>query len=379
MGNGEEPKSEKAIPPPVDQTNVHAYPDWAAMQAYYGPRVAIPQYFNSTVASDHAPHPYMWGPAQPMMPPYGIPYGAIYAHGGIYAHAHPGVSFAPTLDVETPTKSTDNTDQGLMKKKLKGFDGLTMSIGNGNADSADTGANRNDSHSSESDGSSDGSIGNAAGAPRKGKKRSREETPTTDGDGNTETQKSQVPVGIEIGAVGGNFIKLELGNPSSLAVQATTNSLQPCATMATETWLKNDRELKRERRKQSNRESARRSRLRKQAEAEELEKRVDALSTENASLKSEINFLTGNSEKLKLENVALTEKLNRTQPEKRGGDVEGPKWAPVSTENLLERVDKSGPPPDISNVEIFKKKTNSGMKLRQLLDSKPRADAVAAS
>ena len=41
--------------------------------------------------------------------------------------------------VETPTKLSGNTDQGLMKK-LKGFDGLAMSIGNGNAESAERGA-----------------------------------------------------------------------------------------------------------------------------------------------------------------------------------------------------------------------------------------------
>jgi hypothetical protein len=34
------------------------------LQAYYGQRVNIPPYFNSTVASGHAPHPYMWGPPQ---------------------------------------------------------------------------------------------------------------------------------------------------------------------------------------------------------------------------------------------------------------------------------------------------------------------------
>lgn len=33
-------------------------------QAYYGPRVNIPPYFNSAVAAGHAPHPYMWGPPQ---------------------------------------------------------------------------------------------------------------------------------------------------------------------------------------------------------------------------------------------------------------------------------------------------------------------------
>lgn len=41
-----------------------------------------------------------------------------------------------TTPVETPTKSSGNTEQGLVKK-LKGFDGLTMSLGNGTAESAE--------------------------------------------------------------------------------------------------------------------------------------------------------------------------------------------------------------------------------------------------
>lgn len=40
------------------------------------------------------------------------------------------------LSIETPPKSSGNTDQGLIKK-LKGFDGLAMSIGNGHAESAE--------------------------------------------------------------------------------------------------------------------------------------------------------------------------------------------------------------------------------------------------
>ena len=47
-----------------------------------------------------------------------------------------------------------------------------------------------------------------------------------------------------------------------------------------------DREVKRQRRKQSNRESARRSRLRKQAECETLAQKVDALADENARLRT---------------------------------------------------------------------------------------------
>jgi plant G-box-binding factor len=48
-----------------------------------------------------------------------------------------------------------------------------------------------------------------------------------------------------------------------------------------------DREIKRLRRKQSNRESARRSRLRKQAETEQLARQVKDLAQENARLKEE--------------------------------------------------------------------------------------------
>jgi len=42
-----------------------------------------------------------------------------------------------------------------------------------------------------------------------------------------------------------------------------------------------------------------------QAEAEELARRVDALTAENLVLKSEMNELAENSEKLKIENATL--------------------------------------------------------------------------
>lgn len=45
---------------------------------------------------------------------------------------------ATPLSMDAPAKSSGNTDRGLMKK-LKGFDGLAMSIGNDNADSAEGG------------------------------------------------------------------------------------------------------------------------------------------------------------------------------------------------------------------------------------------------
>lgn len=53
---------------------------------------------------------------------------------------------------------------------------------------------------------------------------------------------------------------------------------------------------------------------------------------------------------------------------------------PISTENLLSRVNNSGSVDKNVGKEghLFEKKSNSGAKLRQLLDASPRADAVAA-
>ncbi|KAK4593946.1 hypothetical protein RGQ29_017854 [Quercus rubra] len=427
MGNNEEgkpTKSEKQSSPArldqtnqTSQTNIHVYPDWAAMQAYYGPRVTIPPYYNSTMASGHAPHPYMWGTPQPMMPPYGAPYAAIYPHGGVYAHpavtlgSHShgqGVPLSPAavtpMSIETPTKS-GNTDRGLMKK-LKEFDGLAMSIGNGAAESLEGGAEHRLSQSVETEVSSDGSDGNTAKANQTRRKRSREETPTTGGkiemqaspvtskEVSTATNKvlgaTVTPASVAVNLVGnvvspGMTTTLEFRNTPNTNTKTTTPSVpQSCTALPSEGWPQNERELKRERRKQSNRESARRSRLRKQAETEELAHKVESLTAENDAIKSEIEQLTDNSEKLRLENATLMEKLKKAQLGQREeimlNSIDGKRTLPVSTENLLSRVNNSG---SIGKSieekgDMYDKNSNSGAKLHQLLDASPRADAVAA-
>ncbi|KAL3536742.1 hypothetical protein ACH5RR_000108 [Cinchona calisaya] len=419
MGNSEEAKSskpEKSSSPTGDQTNLHVYPDWAAMQAFYGPRVAVPPYFNSAVASGHPPHPYMWGPAQPMMSPYGTPYAAIYPHGGVYAH--PGVPLgshanghvvppsaaateamvAVPLNTETPEKSSANTERSFMNK-LKGLDGLSMSIGNGNAEKveAGTGSDHGISQSEDTEGSSDGSKGNTIKVGQNTRKRSREGTPNDDaGESKNLTPRSP----IHSGEVNGTSAKvmgvtvspaseaekvmgavlcpnmstaLELKNPSSANAKTSPVS---------EAWLQTERELKRERRKQSNRESARRSRLRKQAEAEELAKKVQSLTAENMTLKSEIKKLTESSEQLKLENATMMEKLKNARLGQTGdmsiNKFDEMRRQPVGTANLLARVNNSGSVDRNDEEGEGFESTNSGAKLHQLLDSNPRTDAVAA-
>ncbi|KAK8974245.1 hypothetical protein V6N11_034614 [Hibiscus sabdariffa] len=345
MGNSDEGRSSKS-----DKSSSPSPP------AYYGPRVAMPPYYNSAVASGHAPPPYMWGPTQPIMPPY----ATIYPHGGVYVHP-----VVPIVPVETPTKSLGNTNQGLMKK-LKGFDGLAMSIGNGSAENAEGGAQSRPSQSVKTEGSTDDSDGNATGADQTRRERSSEGTPTIGGDGNNEARSkpvamrevtttiSAIPVGPVLSP--GMTSTLELRNPHTMNAKSSPMSVP--GVMPSEVWMQNERELKRERRKQSNRESARRSRLRKQAETEELARKVESLTAENASLRSEIYQLTKKSKKLKLENVTLVEGLKNAE---RG-------YAEEISMNKKEGKDG----------ELYENKSNSGAKLHQLLNPSPRADTVGA-
>ncbi|XP_042410078.1 bZIP transcription factor 1-A-like [Zingiber officinale] len=73
--------------------------------------------------------------------------------------------------------------------------------------------------------------------------------------------------------------------------------------------IKDERELKRQRRKQSNRESARRSRLRKQAEYGELAQHVDVLKEENTTLRAELDNVKKEYDELLTQNASLKERM----------------------------------------------------------------------
>ncbi|KAG2332052.1 hypothetical protein Bca52824_003232 [Brassica carinata] len=364
MGNSEEPKPTKSDKPsssPADQTNAHVYPDWAAMLAYYGPNVAMPPYYNSAMAASGHPPPYMWN-HQHMMSPYGTPYhgGGVYAHPGIpmannfkQSDQGPPLTTPGTpLNIDIPTKSTGNTDNGLMKK-LKEFDGLAMSLGIGNPPENNGDDERKRSrNSSETEGSTDGSDGNTTGADEPKLKRSREELQQkVYGKRHLVQCSSFRSVSPTSGDNGVKPVQRAIVSPD---VSANSNSFmsQSLAMVPPETWLQDERELKRERRKQSNRESARRSRLRKQAETEELARKVEALTAENMALRSELNQLNEKSDKLRGANATLLDKLKSSEPEK-----------------IVSIVKNSG---------TGDNESNSTSKLHQLLDTKPRADAVAA-
>eukprot|EP00262_Sarcandra_glabra_P018249 TRINITY_DN6482_c0_g1_i1.p1 TRINITY_DN6482_c0_g1~~TRINITY_DN6482_c0_g1_i1.p1 ORF type:complete len:429 (+),score=97.52 TRINITY_DN6482_c0_g1_i1:307-1593(+) len=417
-------KSEKASSPVQEPFNVHAYPDWTAIQAYYRPGVSLPPpFFSSAVTSGHAPHPYMWGP-QPLMPPYGTPYAAIYSHGGVYthpsvplgshSHGHGSASSVTTgepvlatpLSIETPVKSPSNKDRGLVKK-LKGSDGLAVSVGNGNADNISGGTMHGlSSEECTPEGSSDGSDGNTTQRGNQTKRKSSEDTSATGKDGKVDTLAKSIhggksnassckPFMADVGPVsvagkpvgvvpspsrtpGMEFTVSTVGKPKSSA------AMSACDGFPSEHWIQDDKELKRERRKQSNRESARRSRLRKQAESDELATRVDSLNAENIALRSELSRLTENSEKLRRENSALAEKLKNAKLVKTGemsldNNIKTHKAPPGFTEHFLSRLNNN--PSSVGTSEQQGRDTNekASSKPHQLFEeSNARTDAVAA-
>ncbi|KAK4476624.1 hypothetical protein RD792_015784 [Penstemon davidsonii] len=160
---------------------------------------------------------------------------------------------------------------------------------------------------------------------------------------------------------------LIIKDPSNLKPSST--DFVPQTSMSKDIWLQSERELRRERRKQSNRESARRSRLKKQALSEDLAAKVQTLTTENMTLKLEMNELKESSEKLRLENATLMVNLKKMDELRMR--------KPFGTVNLLARVNNSDSTErDGDSYE----NPSSGSTLRQLLDGSPcrTADAVAA-
>ena len=113
-----------------------------------------------------------------------------------------------------------------------------------------------------------------------------------------------------------------------------------------------ERELKRQRRKQSNRESARRSRLRKQAECEELGSRVGGLTEENEKLRGEVKRLLDQCTALSSDNTKLRESVQAA-----GGvvDTPAPELPAGPTQEVKEAAAKAGAAAAAEAMEAAKK------------------------
>ncbi|KAE9459269.1 hypothetical protein C3L33_08827, partial [Rhododendron williamsianum] len=341
-------------------------PDWSGFQAY------SPMPPHGYLASSPQAHPYMWG-VQHIMPPYGTPphpYVAMYPHGGIYAHpsmppgSYPFSPFAmpspngiaeasgnTPSSMEADGKLPEGKEKLPIKRSKGSLGSLNMITGKNNEPGKTSGASANGvsskSAESASEGSSEGSDASSqnlydifcnafftAEACRNGV--------ATHGsqNGGPNTLPTMVNQSMAImpmpavgapGGVPGPTTNLNIGmdywgtaTPPTLPALHGKASPAPVAggmvtagsrdSLQSQLWLQDERELKKQRRKQSNRESARRSRLRKQAECDELAQRAEALNEENASLRSELSRIRNEYDQLLAQNASLKERLGEDVP-----------------------------------------------------------------
>ncbi|KAI4377989.1 hypothetical protein MLD38_015535 [Melastoma candidum] len=341
----QEPSATTSTPAPA------VTPDWSGFQAYS----PIPP--PGFLASSPHGQPYMWG-VQHIMPPYGAaphPYVAVYPHGGIYAHpsippgSYPFSPFAMpspngVVEVTTPGSTEAEAKQPEAKEKLpikrsKGSLGSLNMITEKNNDQGKTsGTSANGVHSKSaetgSEGSSEGSGESSLqqSQPKSGGHSMEEVSPNSSAEnahqngGSSRTVNQSMPiVPFTAAGVPGPTTNLNIGMDywgTPAAPLASVRGKVPAApvaagmasvtsrdSMQSHMWLQDDREVKRQRRKQSNRESARRSRLRKQAECDELAQQAEVLKEENASLRAEVSRIRGEYEQLLAEHVSLKERL----------------------------------------------------------------------
>ena len=359
------------------------YNEWAAaFQAYYQAGAQPPAGF---------PHPYMWA-GQPMMPPYGGPhptYGAMYPPGAMYAHPMYGqYAGTPTAQQgggepmvmggeQTETKPSGNLEAAGKQTPLKRSKGRRGSLQlmkvsesggkrNGVSHSSNGDENENENETG-SDGSTEGSRDENEQnlMPKRRFELMAMDAGAGTGGGGGGGAYMAPPVGGVVpgtpasglqGGGGGGSLDMSLDYWSAGSVPAAKavkqHSGSPTTTAPqTELWLQDERELKRQRRKQANRESARRSRLRKQAECEELETRVDTLTVENVTLRAELTRVTEECKRLQVENGSLMHQLrNNPQPGSGVQAVVTPaQAAPAAAAPPKETIDTDKEMVDASN------------------------------
>ncbi|KAK6129966.1 hypothetical protein DH2020_036286 [Rehmannia glutinosa] len=316
MGNGEVDKSSKEAkesnepktPGLQEQTSAASgaiAADWSGFQAY------SPMPPPGFLVSSPQAHPYMWG-VQQFIPPYGAqphPYVAMYPHGGIYAHPAMAPGNTPG-NMEVDGKSSQGKEKLPIKRSNGSLGSLNMLTGRNDEPGKTTdepSQNGSATHSSQNGGSNTPHlIGNqtmsivpmpAAGVV------SGVPGPTTNlnigMDYWSGAPTSAVP------AMHGNVL------PSTPA-QAGMNPTGSRDGVQSQHWIQDEREVKRQRRKLSNRNLLADPDC---VECDELSQHAEALKEENASLRAEVAHIRSAYEHLLAQNGSLKERLGELSPQ----------------------------------------------------------------
>ncbi|CAN6286435.1 unnamed protein product [Urochloa humidicola] len=285
--------------------------EWAAasMQAYYAA----------------GGQPYAWHAAQQhMIAAAGAPYGAsvpfpVSFHPAYYAHATmaTGVTYSASEPVAVAVA------EGKRKRKSSGAPSAVSASGSSDGGreessykrdvSADLkllpSAKRRKSSSANEQGESSqpATVQDAAAETRSAAKRRSAaklsvSTPETAA---ISDARPNLNIGMDLWS--NSPVKAET------SVQGEMNPAMPSQHDIALSQMQDERELKRERRKQSNRESARRSRLRKQQECEELAQKVTDLTAINGALRSELDQLKKACEDMEAENSQLMGEMEQSE------------------------------------------------------------------
>ncbi|MFS7983479.1 putative transcription factor bZIP family [Helianthus anomalus] len=357
MGTGEERSPAKqSKPTSTQETPPSTYLDWSSsMQTLNCDSGVVPSFFVSSTVTPPVPHPYMWAGQHPMMPPYAtpvptVPYPSVYPPAGVYGHPS-----MPMPNTEMETKASNGKVK--VNKKSKG------SCGNVN----DTGVRAGESGKTASSSGNDGATQSAESENNGSSDTNNEDTQQVCGSVSChstgfEIRSINFSIIYLIYRIDTSRNILEAKREASIrclrtvvlhastlalcsysriycifkiiicaanarnnnpvaSMPATTNLYmgmnmwtpptgsvsQPVAPprIMADRWVQDERELKRQKRKQDNRESARRSRMRKQAECEALQATVETLNNENHSLRDELQRLSEACVKLTAENDSI--------------------------------------------------------------------------
>ncbi|KAJ4813068.1 G-box binding factor 1 [Rhynchospora pubera] len=292
----------------------------AATSANHAVMAAAAAYPNSN--EWHAMYPYVWpGQMQHVMPAYGTPMPYPPFHSApYYPHPSMAVSMAYAMG-ESEGRQTEG------KEKNKGSSGTTPEKSrDGGKGTSGSGNMASQSSCDEGSDDSSGTRDDDAEAQGSSAKKRKYGKSFTEGESsqalalynNTTTNDSSQHVRARAAS------KLPVSAPGRAAVTPPATNLH----MGMDIWNTShtsalalnsrpdvahhqldERELKRERRKQSNRESARRSRLRKQQECEDLGKKVKELTSENSDLKAKVLELKEACQNVETENKQLMEEM----------------------------------------------------------------------